>query len=174
MRRSAFLGMAILMAPNLRAQDYVESQPAGKDPKMVAAISVGLVAETGATARELATFRDPKWTFLTIAQIAAATADAETSLHNFRVCPTCMETGISRLVVGRRPDVHKYAIAGIVEIGVEAITAHYLRNHGPIRKWYWRYIWALPHAFSFYGHTRVDFHNVGLTLRRDKTGLSSY
>ncbi len=141
---------------------------------MVAAISVGLVAETGATAEELATFRDPKWTFLTIAQIAAATADAETSLHNFRACPTCMETGISRLVVGRRPDVHKYAIAGIVEIGVEAITAHYLRNHGPIRKWYWRTVWALPQTFSLYGHTRADIHNAGLKLRCDNTGLNCY
>jgi hypothetical protein len=174
MRRSAFLAIAILIAPTVRAQDYVESQPAGRDPKMFAAISGGLVAETGATARELATFRDPKWTFLTIVQIAAATADAETTLHNFRVCPTCTETGISRLVVGRRPDVHKCALAGLVEIGIEAVTARYLRNHGPTRKWYWRYVWALPQTFSLYGHTRADIHNAGLKLRCDNTGLNCY
>jgi hypothetical protein len=119
-------------------------------------------------------FRDSTWTFLTIAQIAAATADVETSLHNFRACPTCVETGSSRFVVGRRPDAHKYAIAGIVEIGVEAVIAHYLRDHGPIRKWYWRYVWALPQTFSLYGHTRADFHNIGLQLRCDNTVLNCF
>src|SRR6267378_1985466 len=113
MGRSAFLGIAILIAPNVHAPDSATNP--------------------SATARDLVTFRDPKWTFLTIAQIAAATADTETSLHNFRICPRCVEIGISRLVVGRRPDAHKYALMGVVEIGVEAVTAHYLHKHGPIR-----------------------------------------
>jgi hypothetical protein len=97
MRRSAFLAIAILIAPNVHAQDYVRSQPAGRDPHAFTAVTDGLVAETGATARDLVTFRDPKWTFLTIAQIAAATADTETSLHNFRICPRCVEIGIPKL-----------------------------------------------------------------------------
>jgi hypothetical protein len=174
MRRSAFLGVAILIAHNVHAQDYVRSQPAGRDPNAFRAVADGLVAETGEAARDLVTFRDPKWIFLTIAQIAAATADTETSLHNFRICPRCVEIGIPRLVVGRRPDAHKYAIEGLVEIGVEAVTAHYLHKHGPIRKWYWRYVWILPQTFSLFEHTRASFHNVGLQLRCDSTGLNCY
>jgi hypothetical protein len=174
MRTFLFLAAAFLIAASGRAQQFVRSQPAGRDPNMFMAISGGLAAETGATARDLVTFRDPKWTSLTIAQLAAATADAKTSLHNFRVCPRCRETGISRLVVGRRPDAHKYAIAGIIEIGVEAVIAHYLRDHGPIRKWYWRYVWALPQSFSLYGHTQANFHNIGIKLRCDNTGLNCF
>jgi len=174
MKKLLPLAAILLVTASVDAQEFVKSQPAGRTPKVCSAMSGGLVGETAATARELVTFRDPKWTLLTIAQIAAATADAETSLHNFRSCSTCVETGISRLVVGSRPDVHKYAIAGLVEIGVEAVTAHYLRNHGPAQKWYRRYIWTLPQTFSLYEHTRADFHNVDLKLRCDDTGLHCF
>jgi hypothetical protein len=175
MRRSAFLAMAILIiAPKLHAQDYVKSQAAGKDSNVLASLSRELVAETGATARDLVTFRDRKWTLLTIAEIAAATADAKTSLYNLHQCATCSEIGISRFVVGRRPDAHKYAVAGIIEIAVEAVAAHYLRNHGPIRKWYWRYIWTLPQTFSLIAHTHSDFHNAGLRLHCDNSGLNCF
>lgn len=172
--KKVFLLAALLVNASASAQEFVRSRPAGRDPNVFAAVSSGLAAESKATVRDLVTFRDPRWTLLTVAQIAAATADAETSLHNFHRCPTCLETGISRLVVGRRPDLHKYAIAGLVEIGVEALTAHYLRNHGPIRKWYWRYIWTLPQSFSLYGHTRANFHNIGLHLRCDPAGLNCF
>jgi hypothetical protein len=172
--KKIFLLAALLVTASASAQEFVRSRPTGRDPNVFAAVSSGLVAETRATARDLAAFRDRKWTLLTIAQIVAASADAETSLHNFHHCPTCVETGISRLVVGRRPDLHKYAIAGLVEIGVEAVTAHYLRNHGPIRKWYWRYVWTLPQSISLYGHARADFHNIGLHLRCDPAGLNCF
>jgi len=111
---------------------------------------------------------------LTLAQIAASTADAQTSLANLRRCPNCLETGSSRLVVGAHPDAHKYIIAGIVEIGIEAVAAHYLRNHGPVKKWYWRYVWTLPQSISLYEHTRADFHNAGLQLKCDNTGMNCF
>jgi hypothetical protein len=174
MKKLLLLAMTLLVTTSVSAQEFVRSQPAGRDANVIPAESGGLVAETRATVRDLVTFRDQRWTLLTIAQIAASTADAETSLHNFHRCPTCLETGISKLVVGRRPGAHKYVIAGFVEIGVEAVTAHYLRNHGPIRKWYWRYIWTLPQSFSLYEHTRADFHNIGLHLRCDPAGLNCF
>ena len=174
MKKCLLLTAILLIAASVSAQEFVKSHPAGKNPNVIVGLSSGFVAETGATARDLVTFRDRKWSLLTIAQIVAATADAETSLHNFHRCPVCTETGISRLVVGRRPDEHKYAIAGLVEIGVEAVVAHYLRNHGPTRKWYWQYVWTLPQSISLYGHTRADFHNVGLNLRCNNMGLNCY
>ena len=174
MRRSVFLAIAIFFAPNVRAQNFVNSQPSGRERNEFVAISGGLAVETGVAARDLVSFRDRKWTILTIAQIAAATVDAETSLRTFHRCPTCVEIGISRLVVGRRPDAHKYAVAGLVEIGIEAVAAHYLRNHGPVRKWYWQYVWMLPQSISLYGHTRSDIHNIGLRLRCDNMGLNCY
>jgi hypothetical protein len=174
MGRSVLLAMTILIAPNVHAQDFVSSQPAGKQGNMFTAITSGLAIETQATAQELLPFRDPKWSALTIVQIAAATADAETSLHNFNHCATCLEIGVSKLVVGQRPEAHKYAIAGLIEISVEAVASHYLRNHGPIRKWYWRYVWALPQSISLCGHTRADFHNIGVKMRCDNMCLNCY
>lgn len=174
MKKCLLLLTTALVTMNVSAQEFVRSHPAGKNPNAIAALSGGLAAEGKATVRDLVTFRDPGWTVLTLAQIAASTADAETSLHVFHRCATCVETGISRFVIGRRPDAHKYVIAGIVEIGVEAITAHYLRNHGPIRKWYWRYIWTLPQSLSLYEHTRADFHNIGVHLRCDPPGLNCF
>jgi hypothetical protein len=166
--------MTVLITMHVSAQEFVRNQPAGRNLNAIGGLAGGLAAEGKATVHDLVTFRDPRWIVLTIAQIAASTADAETSLHNFHRCPTCIETGISRFVIGRRPDAHKYIIAGMLEIGVEAIAAHYLRNHGPIRKWYWRYIWTLPQSLSLYEHTRADFHNIGLHLTCDPAGLNCF
>ena len=174
MKKYLLLLTASLVTTNVSAQEFIRSHPAGKNPNAIAALSGGLAAEGKATVRDLVTLRYPSWTVLTIAQIAASAADAQTSLHNFHRCPTCLETGISRFVVGRRPDAQKYIIAGIIEIGVETITAHYLRNHGPIRKWYWRYIWTLPQSISLFEHTRSDFHNIGLHLTCDPAGLNCF
>ncbi len=174
MRKISFLAAIFLATFSVGAQEFARSRPARRASSEFGAIAGGLVTETGAAARDLVTLHDPKWAFLTIAQIGAATADAETSLHNFHRCPTCVEKGIARLVVGGRPDAHKYIVAGLIEISVEAVTAHYLRNHGPIRKWYWRYLWAMPQTFSLYEHTRADFHNAHLQLRCDSTGLNCF
>jgi hypothetical protein len=174
MKQTLILAALLVFAASVGAQDFVRIQPAGRDSNVFAAATEGLAAETGAAARDLVTFRDPGWSLLTIAQIASASADVKTSLDVFHRCRTCVEAGISRLVVGIHPDLHKYAIAGLVEIGVEAVAAHYLRNHGPVRKWYWRYVWTLPQTFSLYGHTQADFHNAGLKLRCDHTGLNCY
>jgi hypothetical protein len=174
MNKILLLAAGCLVAVPVDAQDFLRSQPAGRDTNVFAAASGGLLTQTGATARELVTFRDPNWTLLTVGQIGAATADAESTLHNFHRCPTCVENGIARFVVGRRPGVHKYAIAGIIEIGVEAVAAHYLRNHGPIRRWYWRYVWTLPQSFSLYEHTHADFHNARLKLTCDNAGMNCF
>jgi hypothetical protein len=174
MKKILISAALLVIAASVGAQEFVSTQPAGRDHNVITAASKGLAGETRATARDLASFRDPEWTLLTIAQIAAASADAETSLNVFHRCSRCVEVGTSRLVVGRRPDMHKYAIAGLVEIGVEAVAAHYLRNHGPSRKWYWRYIWTLPQTFSLYGHTRATFQNAGLKLSCDHTGLNCF
>jgi hypothetical protein len=174
MRNILILAATFLVTASVGAQDFVAAQPAGRRRNAGRAASMGLAGETRAAARDLVTFRDPKWTFLTIAQIAATSADAETSLNVFHRCPTCVEAGISRLVVGIHPDLHKYAIAGLVEIGVEAVAAHYLRNHGPIRKWYWRYVWTLPQTYSLYGHTRAAFQNADYKLRCDHAGLNCF
>jgi hypothetical protein len=173
MKKSMVLAATLLITASVGAQEFVRTQPAGRDHNVFTAASKGLAGETRAAARDLATFRDPKWTLLTIAQIAAAASDAQTSLNVFHRCPRCVEIGTSRLVVGIHPDLHKYAIAGLVEISIEAVAAHYLRSHGP-RKWYWRCVSMLPQTFSLYGHTQADFHNVGLKLRCDKTGLNCY
>ena len=109
-------------------------------------------------------FRDPQWSILTIGQIGAASADAVTSLNNLHTCPSCSETGVSRSFVGQHPDAHKYIIGGAIEIGVEAVTAHYFRNHGPTRKWYWKALWALQQSFSLYEHARAAQQNAALNL----------
>jgi hypothetical protein len=172
--KTPFLVVALLVTVRVHAQDFTSIQPAARERNLFAAVSRGLAAETRATARELATFRDPKWTLLTLAQIGAATADAKTSLNTFHRCPSCEEVGLSRLVVGRHPDAHKYIVAGLIEIGVEAVAAHYLRHHGPTRKWYWRYVWTLPQSFSFSEHTHAAMHNAGLRLACDNAGMNCY
>jgi hypothetical protein len=160
MRKNSFLLVAVLVTSNARAQNFVKPQPAATDHDVITAFPRRMVTEVATTAHDLVTFRDPKWTVLTLAQIAAASADAKTSLYNLHQCPSCLEIGISRYVVGLRPDAHKYILAGVVEITIEAVTAHYLRNHGPMRKWYWRYVWTLPQSISLYEHTRASMHNA--------------
>jgi hypothetical protein len=120
--------------------------------------------ETAAAARDFATFRDPAWSALTLAQIGAASADAATSLNNLGACPGCMETGVSRFFVGRRPDAHKYVIGGAIEVGLEAVASHYFRACGPARKWYWKTLWTLPQSLSLYEHARAADHNARLNL----------
>jgi hypothetical protein len=174
---SAFV-LAFLIASTVRGQHlpvpaspaswrqagFEAAHPTGKEHDALLAIPRGVAGEVAATARDFATFHDPQWEILTFAQIGAASADAETTLYNFRHSPTLREVGVSRFVVGSRPDVHKYIIAGVIEITVESVVGHYLRNHGPARKWYWRYIWTLPQTFSLCEHTHSSLHNAGLNL----------
>jgi len=159
--RKLLVLLALMIPPVGRAQNLVEKvQPGAPREGLLITKARGLSSELRATARDFATFRDPKWEALTLAQIAAATADGATSLHNLHRCSYCQEIGDSRLVIGRHPDAHKYMLAGLVEISVEAVAAHYLRHHGPVRKWYWRYAWALPQSFSLAEHTAAGFHNA--------------
>lgn len=174
MRHGFLLTVALLAAQTACAQDLDGAHPAGRQNNVFASIVEELAAQTRSTARDLATFRDPNWTVLTLAQIAAASADTKTTLNNFNRCPSCFEAGYSRYFLGNRPDAHKYILAGIVEIGVEAVAAHYFHYHGPTRKWYWRYVWTLPQTFSLYGHTQASFHNAGLRLTCDCTGMNCY
>ena len=76
-----------------------------------------------------------------------------------------METGVSRFFVGQHPDAHKYIVGGAIEIGVEAVTAHYFRNHGPTRKWYWRALWELPQSISLYEHADAAHYNATENLK---------
>jgi hypothetical protein len=174
MRHCILLSIALLATQAAGAQDLDLPHPAGRQNNRFVSIAGGLAAQTRSTARDLATFRDPNWTVLTLAQIAAAGADTKTTLDNFHRCPGCFESGYSRYFIGNRPDAHKYILAGIVEIGVEAVAAHYFHYHGPTRKWYWRFVWTLPQTFSLYGHTQASFHNVGLRLTCDRTGMNCY
>jgi hypothetical protein len=153
--------LALMLPPVGRAQNLVEKvQPGAAREDILITKARVLGSELRATARDFVTFRDPQWEALTLAQIAAATADGATSLHNLHRCSYCQEIGTSRFVIGRHPDAHKYVLAGLVEIGVEAVAAHYLRHHGPVRKWYWRYAWTLPQSLSLAEHTRASFHNA--------------
>ena len=153
--------LALMLPPVGHTQNLVEKvQPRATSEGLLITKARGLSSELGKTARDFATFRDPKWQALTLAQIAAATADGATSLHNLHRCWYCQEIGTSRIVIGRRPDEHKYLLAGLVEISVEAVTAHYLRHHGPVRKWYWRWAWTLPQSISLVEHTRAGYYNA--------------
>ena len=162
MKQSCWLALALLLSPAASAQQIEKVQPVSAVREAILSKSRGIARETAATSRDLVMFRDPQWSALTIAQIGAASADAVSSLNNLHSCPSCFETGVSRLFVGQRPDAHKYILGGAIEIGVEAVTAHYFRNHGPIRKWYWRALWALPQSFSLYEHARATQYNVAL------------
>lgn len=156
--------LVFLIAWSARAQSFEPAQPSGKEHSGLFAIPRGVSGEVAATARDFVTFRDKQWEVLTIAQIGAASADAETTLYNFRYCATCQEVGVSRLILGSRPDAHKYIVAGLVEITTEAVVGHYLRNHGPIKKWYWRFVWTLPQSFSLYEHAHASIHNAQVNL----------
>ena len=164
MQHSYLLAVALLIGPSAHAQQIEKVQPAGKVRSVFLAKPIALADEVAATARDFAMFRDKQWSILTIAQIGAATADAQTSLNNLRNCPSCGEAGVSRFFVGVHPDAHKYIVAGIVEIGVEAVAAHYFRSHGPARNKYWRFLWTLPQSFSLYEHAHAASHNAGLNL----------
>lgn len=162
-RNCFFMALWLALIPVAHAQDVTGGAvPAAKEPNLLISKAHALAFETKAAVRDLATFRDPQWEALTVSQIAAATIDAKTSLDNFRRFPTCEEIGISRLIVGPHPDAQKYLIAGLLEISVEAVAGHYLRNHGPKQKWYWRFVWALPQGLSIYEHAHADFHNVSV------------
>jgi hypothetical protein len=170
---SAFV-LVFLIASSVSAQHFEAAQAAGKEHGAILAIPRGVAGEIGASARDFATFRDKQWKILTLAQIGAASFDTETSLYNFRRSPTIREIGVSRFVIGARPDAHKYIIAGMIEITVEAVAGHFLRNHGPTRKWYWRYIWTLPQSFSLCEHMQSGMHNTGVNLGCDPLGQHCY
>lgn len=166
-RISAYAGVLVLLLGLFtlsRAQQIEKVQPAEAAKQPLLSKPLGIFHEVGTSARDFAEFRDPQWSVLTLGQIGAASADAVTSLNNFHACPNCVETGPAHFFIGTRPDAHKYVTAGIFEIGVEAVTAHYFRNHGPIRKWYWRTLWTLPQSFSLFEHARASQHNAALNL----------
>jgi hypothetical protein len=152
------------------AQELDKVQPTAEVQRIILATPFGIAREVKDAVRDFATFRDPQWSVLTLAQIGAASADAATSLNNLQSCPSCTEVGPARIFLGTRPDAHKYITAGILEVGIEAVTAHYFRNHGPIRKWYWRALWTLPQSLSFYEHVRASQHNAALNLSCASTG----
>jgi hypothetical protein len=58
--------------------------------------------------------------------------------------------------------LHKYLIAGIIEVSAEAVTAHYFRGRPPSRKWYWRMLWTLPQSLSLYEHARASKGNTAV------------
>jgi hypothetical protein len=160
LRCSRWLAIALLLSACAHAQEIEKVEPAGKFHTALISKPMGFVREIAATGHDFATFRNPQWSVLTIAQIGASTADAVTTLNNLRNCPSYAELGVSRFFVGAHPDAHKYIIAGVVEIGVEAVAAHYFQNHGPVRKWYWRALWTLPQSFSLYEHAQAARHNA--------------
>ena len=157
--------LAFFPAPMASAQQLEKVRPI-ESRRSAAALSkpIQVARAAAAPARDFATFRDPAWSALTLAQIGAASADAATSLNSLRSCPSCTENGVSRFFVGRRPDGHKYVIGGAIEVGVEAVAAHYFRGRGPVRKWYRKTLWTLPQSFSLYEHARAAHHNARLDL----------
>jgi len=156
--------LAVLHPPFARCQQIEKVNPPVPPRSELVAKPLGFAREVKATARDFATFRDPQWSALTIAQIGAATADEVTTLNNLRICPTCTEIGPSRFFVGQRPDAHKFIIAGVLEIGVEAVAAHYFRSHGPKDKLYWKALWALPQSLSLFEHAQAAHYNATLKL----------
>ena len=164
MKHGCWLAMALLLSPVAQAQQIEKVQTAATVRNAIFSKPLGVAREVAAASRDFVNFRDPQWSVLTIGQIGAASADAVTSLNNLRSCLSCSEIGVSRFFVGQHPDAHKYIIGGAIEIGVEAITAHYFRNHGPTRKWYWKALWALPQSFSLYEHARAAQQNAALNL----------
>lgn len=164
MKHGCWLVMALFVSPIAHAQQIEKVQPVAEVPHAILSSQLGVAREVIETSRDFVMFRDPQWSVLTIAQIGAASADAVTSLNNLHSCASCFENGVSRFVVGRHPDAHKYIIAGAIEIGVEAVTAHYFRSRGPARKWYWKALWTLPQSFSLYEHIQAAHHNTALDL----------
>lgn len=170
MKQLYTFALIFLFASSAAAQDFVAAQPSGREHGGLFAFPRGVAGEVAATVKDFATFRDKQWEILTLAQIGAASADAETSLYNIRNDPTVHEIGVSRYFIGSRPDAHKYILAGLVEITVEATAGHYLRNHGPLQKWYWRAVWTIPQSLSLYEHAHGSIHNSQETLSCDVVG----
>jgi hypothetical protein len=160
LNRGCWLALGLLVSTLAHAQEIEKPQPADGIHHALISKPLGLAREVAATGRDFAAFRDPQWSILTIGQISASAADGVTSLNNIHSSSGFEEKGMSRFFVGRRPDAHKYIIAGIVEIGVEAVAAHYFRSHEPARKWYWRGLWLMPQSLSLYEHTRAARHNA--------------
>jgi len=156
--------MALFLSPTAQSQQIEKVRPAAAVRDAIRSKPLGVAREVATTSRDFVMFRDPQWSILTIAQIGAASADAVTSLNNLHTCPSCSETGVSRFFVGQHPDAHKYIIGGVIEIGVEAVTSHYFRNHGPTRKWYWKALWSVPQSLSLYEHARAAQQNAALNL----------
>ena len=164
MKPGIWLVFTFVLSQVASAQQIDKVQPAGTARIELLSTPIKVAREVAVTARDFVTIRDPPWTILTAGQIGAASADAATSLNNLHNCPSCSETGVSRFFVGRHPDTHKYLIGGAIEISVEAVIAHYFRNHGPVQKWYWRTLWTLPQSFSLYEHAQAAQHNAALDL----------
>ena len=145
-----------------RAQDIEKPNPAGTVRNQLIRVPIAVADQVASAGRDFAAFRDPQWSVLTLAQIGAGTADAVTSLNYMRACHRCVEIGPSRFLVGEHPAAHKFYTAGALEITVEAVAAHYFRNHGPIHKWYWRALWTVPQSLSLYEHARAAQQNAAL------------
>jgi len=156
------LVLTLLLASIAHAQEIEKPKPAGTAHHASLAVPLAVADQVAIAGRDFATFRDPQWSVLTLAQIGAGTADAVTSLNYMRTCHNCVEIGPSRLFVGQHPDAHKFYTAGAIEITVQAVAAHYFRAHGPIRKWYWRALWAAPQSLSLYEHARAAQKNAAL------------
>jgi hypothetical protein len=146
----------------LSASAVAAQEPTGRYGNPLISVVDGVLVETGSTAKDLITFKRPAMTWLTIAQMAAAAGDGQVSLNNLHRNPHMEDTGIVRLLVGRRPDLHKYFLAGILEVGVTAVTAHYLRTHGPVDKWYWKYVWIVPQTVSISFHV----HSMAVGIKK--------
>lgn len=162
MKPGCWLVLVLLFCPIVRSQQ-TENVPILADVRnVILSKPLAVTREVASASKAFARFRDPQWSALTIAQIGAASADAATSLNNFQRCPACLETGFSKYFVGEHPDAHKYVLAGAMEIGAEAVLAHYFRNRGPKNKWYWKALWSLPQSFSLCAHARAAEHNTAL------------
>jgi hypothetical protein len=156
------LVLTLLLASIAHSQEIEKPKPAGTAHPGVLAVPLGVADQVAIAGRDFATFRDPQWSVLTLAQIGAGTADAVTSLNYMRTCHNCVEVGPSGLFVGQHPDAHKFYTTGVIEITVQAVAAHYFRTHGPTRKWYWRALWAAPQSLSLYEHARAAQKNAAL------------
>jgi hypothetical protein len=165
MKHACWLSITLLLSPIAQSQQIEKVQPAKLVRDALVSKPFGLAREVRNTAMDFVTFRNPQSSVLTIAQIGAASADAVTSLNNLHSCPSCTESGPSTIFVGRHPDAHKYIIAGVIEIGVEAVAAHYFRNRGPKQRLYWKILWEMPQSLSLYGHTRAARHNAALDVQ---------
>jgi hypothetical protein len=174
MKTISLLVLVLLIAANAGAQQFEPARLAGKGNGVFFGVPFGVAREVAGTTQDLATSRDRQWQFLTIAQIGAATADVQTTMYNFHRCPSCEEIGDSRFIVGRRPDLHKYVVFGVIEIAIEVVAAHYLRRHGPTEKWYWRPVWMLPQTISLYGHLQSTFRNISPIARCDQYGQNCF